>query len=102
MIILQTSQDILNLSLALAALGLAFLLGWILVYFIMIVRRLVNILRGVEQSLNKLESFFSTAKDKIENSASYLSVAALGLKELARYFIEQRGKTGKAKKKSNK
>jgi len=100
MIILQTSEDILNLSLALAALGLAFLIGWILVYFIMIVRRLVNVLRGIEQSLSKLESFFNTAKDKLENSASYLSVVAMGIKELVRYFIEQRKKGGGKKKKS--
>ena len=95
----QTSEDILNLSLAIASLGLAFLLSWILVYFIMIVRRLVNVLRGIEQSLAKLESFFGAAKDKIENSASYLSVMALGVKELMRYLIERRReKTGGRKK----
>ncbi|MBI5466140.1 MAG: hypothetical protein HY974_02545 [Candidatus Kerfeldbacteria bacterium] len=102
MVIFQTSADVLNLSLAISVLGLAFLLSWILVYFIMIVRRLVNVLRGIEQSLAKLESFFSAAKDKIENSASYLSVVALGIKELMRYLIERREEKTGGKKRTGK
>ena len=96
---LETSSDVLNLSLAVSVFGLAFLLGWILIYFILIVRRLVRLLEGMEKSLSKLENFVSAAKEKLEHSASYLSVLALGTKELVKYFIEQRqGSRAKGKK----
>ncbi|MFA4936667.1 MAG: hypothetical protein WC575_00015 [Patescibacteria group bacterium] len=93
---LETSKDILNFTLAISIFGLAFLLGWILVYLIIIIRRLVNILQGVEQSMHKLEDFFSTAKDKLEHSTSYLSVLAVGAKELVSYFVKKQ--TDKKKK----
>ncbi|MFH1867311.1 MAG: hypothetical protein ABIJ81_04505 [Patescibacteria group bacterium] len=89
---LESSKDILNLSIALSVFGLAFLFGWILVYFLIIIRRLVKILQGVEQSMRKLEDFFSAAKEKLEHSASYLSMLAVGAKELVRYFIDKRDK----------
>ena len=98
---LETSKDILNLSVAISAFGLAFLLGWILVYMIMIIRRMVRILSGVEESLKKVESFMITAREKLESSASYLSMLAMGAKELVSYFINKRAETSNSRKKSS-
>ena len=96
---LETSKDILNLSLAVSVFGLAVLLGWILVYFIMIIRRLVQILSGVEESLRKVEDFMAAAREKLEHSTSYLSMLAVGAKELVSYFMEKQAKTSSGKKK---
>lgn len=87
---LNSSQDILNISLAISVFGLAFLIGWILIYFLLIIRRLVKILEGVESSLNKVSEFINSAKAKLDNSASYLSILATGAKELVSYFINTR------------
>jgi len=95
---LDSSQDILNFSLAVSVFGLAFLIGWILVYFLLIVRRVVKILEGVEESMRKVSDFVNVAKAKLENSASYLSILATGAKELVQYFVSKRA--GGKKKKS--
>lgn len=94
---LESSRDILNLSLAISVFGLACLIGWILVYCLLIIRRMVKILSGLEQAMAKVAAFVDTAKDKLEHSASYLSVLAMGAKELAAYFMHKRAKrkTGK-------
>ncbi len=97
---LETSKDILNLSLAISVFGLAFLLGWILVYFIVIIRRMVQILAGVEQSLRKVEDFMTAAREKLDHSTSYLSMLAMGAKELVGYFMAKRAKAP-GKKKTN-
>ncbi len=98
---LETSKDILNLALALSVFGLAFLLGWILVYVIITVRRLVRIFSRVEESLQKVESFMAAAREKLEHSSSYLSILATGAKELLAYFMAKRASgTGARKKKS--
>ncbi len=97
-----TSADILNLSLAVSVFGLAVLVGWILVYAIVIIRRTVNILEGIERAMGKVGSFVDSAREKLENAGSYLSVIALGLKEVVSYAIEKRGekRASGSKKKS--
>ncbi len=98
---LQSSADILNLSLAISVFGLAFLLGWMLVYFLLIVRRVVRILSGLEQAMAKIGSFVDLAKVKLESSTSYLSVVAAGAKALISYLLERRvDADGKGKKRS--
>ena len=102
MLYLETSKDILNLSLAISIFGIAFLLGWILVYFIVIIRRLVSILSGVEESLKKVEDFMTAAREKLDHSTSYLSMLAMGAKELVSYFMsKQTTSRSNSKKKSN-
>ncbi len=97
---LETSKDILNITLALSIFGLAFLLGWILVYFLLIIRRLAKLISSVDERLKALDNLFHAIKDKLEHSASTFSVMALGIKELVTYFIDKKlnKKTGTGKK----
>ncbi|MDP3986077.1 MAG: hypothetical protein U1C53_01520 [Candidatus Veblenbacteria bacterium] len=95
---LETSKDILNLSLAVSIFGLAFLMGWMLVYFLLIVRRVVKILEGVEESMRKVGDFVNVAKAKLESSTSYLSILATGAKELVQYLINKRANGSRKKK----
>ena len=87
---LETSKDILNIALAISVFGLAFILGWILVYFLLIIRRLANLISSIDDRLKALDNLFHTVKDKLEHSASTFSVMALGIKELVTYFIEKK------------
>ena len=96
---LETSKDVLNLSLAVSVFGLAFLVGWILVYTILIIRRLVRLLAGIEERMRKIDDFLGAVKDKLEHSASYLSLLATAVRELINYFMEQRA-TARTKKRA--
>lgn len=95
---LENSKDILNISLAISAFGLAFLIGWMLVYFLMIIRRVVNILQGVEQAMNKIGGFVDLAREKLDHSASYLSILATGARDLVAYLINKRSTKSTRKK----
>ncbi|MBI5733511.1 MAG: hypothetical protein HY973_01015 [Candidatus Kerfeldbacteria bacterium] len=95
---LETSKDILNLALALAVIGLSFLIGWILVYWLLILRRVVQVLHGLEEGVRKFSELVTFIREKLESSASYLSVLAVGAKELAGYIMKLRtDKKGKKK-----
>lgn len=95
---LETSKDVLNLSLAVSVFGLAFLVGWILVYFILIIRRLVRLLAGIEERMRKLDDFLTVIRDKLEHSTSYLSILATAVKELIGYVAERRASNPRSKK----
>lgn len=95
---LESSKDILNLSLAVSVFGLAFLVGWILFYFIFIIRRLVRLLAGIEERMRKIDDFLTVVKEKIENSTSHLSLLAATARELISYFMEQRASSRRPKK----
>ncbi len=94
---IETSKDILNLSLAVSVFGLAFLIGWILVYFLIIIRRMVKIMEGVEQSMNKIGSFVDLAREKLNHSAGYLSILANGIRDLVNYLIFKKSIKNKKK-----
>ncbi|MFZ5391472.1 MAG: hypothetical protein ACOZAJ_04340 [Patescibacteria group bacterium] len=96
---LQTSQDILNIAIAVSVVGVSFLLGWLLIYAIIIVRRLVKITALIEQGAIKLENLINLVKDKFENSASYLAILSTGLKDLVSYILTKKSTD---KKKSGK
>ncbi len=87
---LETSKDILNIALSVSVFGLAFILSWIFVYFLLIIKRLANLISSVDERLKALDNLFHTVKDKLEHSASAFSVMALGIKELVTYFIEKK------------
>ncbi len=86
----ETSSDILNFSLAISVFGIALILGWILVYFLIIIKRLVWILKSIEEKMKKVEDFINLTKSKIENSSTYLSVLAAGVKEIVSYFVAKK------------
>lgn len=95
---LETSKDVLNLSLAVSVFGLAFLVGWILVYFIVIVRRLVKLLTGIEERMRKIDDFLILVKEKLEHSTSHLALLATAVKELIGYFVDRRSSAPRGKK----
>ncbi len=92
---LTTSQDVLNLSLALSAIGLAILLGWLFIYLILILRPVVRIMSKLEKTLDMLEKFINQVKEKLESSTAYLSVLALGAKQLINFLTNLAATTGK-------
>lgn len=89
---LDNSKDILNLSLAISVFGLAFILGWILIYFLIIIRHLVKVVESIEDKVKKVDEFVSMAKQKMESVSSYLPMLAAGVKELVSYFLEKKSK----------
>ncbi len=92
---LQTSQDILNIAIAVSVAGVSFLLGWLLIYAIIITRRLVKITSLIERGAVKLENLINLAKDKLESSASYLSLLSVALKDLISYILIKKNNSKK-------
>lgn len=91
----ETSKDLLNLSLAISVFGLAFILGWILVYFLLIIRKVIKVLERLEVGVSKISDVAQTLREKIESSASYLSLAVVGIKELVQFFLDKKAATKK-------
>lgn len=87
---LETSKDILNISLAISAFGLAFILGWILIYFLLVIRHLVRMIQTIEERMKKIDDFITLAKGKLQNSSSYLSILAAGVKKLVSFFLNKK------------
>jgi hypothetical protein len=94
MYLLQSSQDVLNLTLAFCALLLSVLVGWFIYYMVMMVREMFKVVHGVNEKIEKVGAVIDTLKDKIEHSASYLLLIGEGVKKL----VEMMG-NAKAKKK---
>ncbi len=84
---LESSQDVLNLTAAAAILVVGFLLSWILTDVLRIVRRVEKVSAGIEDGVRRIVNLFILLKDKLENASSYLSVLAIGAKELVKYFV---------------
>lgn len=92
---LATSQDILNITLAISVFGVALLVTWILVYAVIIIRRVVKIIEGAERAVQKVNGLVDAARDRLESSMGYLSVLATGAKELASFIMREREKRTK-------
>lgn len=85
----QTSNDILNITLAGAVLIITVLLAWLLIYLLRIIRPMVLLLQSVAESMRKLDHFFEEVKIKLENSASYLSLITVSVKELISFLLKE-------------
>lgn len=69
---LETSRDILNLSIAVAVIALAIFLCWTLYYFISNLKRLNRISSKIEKGVVKVDGLIDLIKDKVKRSSSYL------------------------------
>ncbi|HBV33472.1 TPA: hypothetical protein DIC39_00585 [Patescibacteria group bacterium] len=95
---LAESRDILNITLAISIFGLAFILGWILIYFLIIIRQLVKLVESIENKVKKVDDFVTLARQKIDGLAAYLPVLAMGVKELVSLFANKKNSRRSRKK----
>lgn len=104
---LETSKDVLYLTLALAIAVLTFFIVWAIYYLVMILKKFSELVKEFEsmiasakEKLERLESLCNTIEERIKHSASYLPLLFKGITELVDYLKNK--KTKKEKQKNNK
>lgn len=90
MLLIQSSQDLLNVVLAFVALWLAIFVGWFFFYLAMMAREAYRAIRGVNDKIDKAGAVLDAFKEKIEHSASYLLLIGEGVKKLVEVMSKQK------------
>ncbi len=96
--LLETSQDLLNIVLAIAILWITFFLCAALYYLTSLLRHTNKLVKDFELRVARLEMAIHHIKDKLENSASYLALIAEGGKQLVSFLMERQAGKKKGKK----
>lgn len=90
--LIESSKDILYLVLAFSVLVLTIFLVWLLGEAAFMLRHVNRTVREVREKLRKMEALVSGIRDKLEHSASYLSLLATVAKQLVNTFLSRRKK----------
>lgn len=86
---MQTSGDILNFSISLAVLAVAFFLCWFLFYLIVSLRRVYKITAQAKKITDKIENLVNLIKSKVKQSGSYLFLFSKLADKAMDYFGEK-------------
>jgi predicted PurR-regulated permease PerM len=100
MYLIQDSKDLLYVILAFCILWLTIFLAWFIYYLAMMMRQFYQVVKEMRERLKKVDETLDTLKQKIEHSASYLSLIGDGVKKLVEVVREHSEK--KTEKKSSK
>ncbi len=95
----STSNDILNLVLAVCLALLTFFLCWAIYYFVASVQKIHKLIKRVENGVSKAEGIIDLAKDKLKNSATYFMILGEIAKKAMEFVQEKRDKKASSKKK---
>lgn len=95
---IETTQDILYLMLAISVGVFTIFLVWMLGEVAMMLRNMNRFIRELHCTIGKIEDALSGIRKKVEHSASHLSLLAEGAKQLIRMFVESKTKKAKPKK----
>lgn len=93
----ETSNDVLNLVLAVCIIALTFFLCWGIYYFVAAVQKWYRITKKVEQGVDEVEEIIATVKEKLHGSAAYLLTLGDVAKRVFDYVKERRGDFKKSK-----
>jgi predicted PurR-regulated permease PerM len=99
---IQNSQDILNIVKAISIFGISLFLIWFIYYLAMMMREIFKIIKETRENFKKIGDTIDSLKQKIENSASYLSLIVEGIKKIVEMAKEHLGKKETKKKTSKK
>lgn len=98
MSLLQSSQDLLNIVLALCIFMFTIFLCWSIYYFARIMQQAFKIVKEMRERINKIDEAVKAFKEKIEHSTSYLMLIGEGMKKLVEIVQEKSESWGKAKR----
>lgn len=99
---METSGDILNISISLAVLVVAFFLSWLLFYLVISFKRIYKITAQAQNISNKVEDLINLIKSKIKQSGSYFFLFSKLADKAMDYFGEKmKEKREKTSKESN-
>lgn len=99
--ILQNSQDLLNIVIALCVFLFTVFICWAIYYFARIMQQLFSIIKEMRDRINRIDEAVKTFKEKIEHSTSYLVLIGEGMKKLVEVIQEKSGIWEEKKKKTS-
>lgn len=88
---LETSKDILNISIAGAVIVLVIFLCFALYYLIANLKRINRISKQVEKGVTKVDGLVDLVKTKINQSSSYLFLFGKLAERAMSYFMSKKG-----------
>ncbi len=86
---METSGDILNISISLAVLVVAFFLSWLLFYLVVSFKRIYKITAQAQKISNKTEDLLNLIKSKVKQSGSYFFLFSKLADRAMDYFGEK-------------
>ena len=87
---LETSQDILFITLATCAGILTFLICWGVYYIVMILKRANLVVSKVTSVVEKIDALVELVQDKMAKSADFIGMASVGFKYLMDFAKEKK------------
>ena len=102
MYLIQDSKDLLYVVLAFCILWLTIFLAWFIYYLAMMMREFFKIAREAREGVSKASEAIDALKQRIEHSASYISLIGDGVKKLVEVAKEHSGAAKKQKSKKTK
>ncbi|MDO8669606.1 MAG: hypothetical protein Q7K65_04910 [Candidatus Buchananbacteria bacterium] len=95
---LETSQDLLRLSIAFVVLFIGLAIGWSCIYIALILRDFKKMTKSARKKLDLIDQILEIVKKKVETTANYLPPIIEGIGKLASHFRETKSKKTKRKK----
>lgn len=96
---LETSKDLLFITLAFCALLFTGFSCWLLFYFISIVRNAYTVTKTIKQKIDMVDEVLKTLKDKISSSANYIALLVNAVEKIVEH-VQNKKTTRRAKKKA--
>jgi len=88
--LIENSQDILNVSKTIAVLVLSALSGVLLYYLAMTIRQFFLTIKEVRDRIKAIDEVVTKFKEKIEHSASYLFLISKGVEKIIEIANKQK------------
>jgi len=100
--LIETSKDLLYVVLAFCVLWLTVFMSWLLYYVIAIIRDAEALVSQIKGAVSKVDQLAHIVQERVERSASSLSVMAQAVKEIIVWAIQERSKMASSERKSSK
>lgn len=98
---LETSRDILNVSIAGAVIVLVIFLCFALYYLIANLKRINRISGQIEKGVTKIDNLIDLIKNKVNQSSSYLFLFGKLIEKAMSYFISKKDKKNEEENSKN-
>lgn len=96
---LETSKDLLFITLAICALLFTAFSCWLIYYFIAIIRNVYTVTKSLKEKMELVEDILQTAKANISSAANYIGIVVSGIDKIVDY-VQGKNTKKPAKKKA--
>lgn len=89
---LESSKDLLFISLAFCAIIFTAFVCWFIYYMIAIVKNAYKITKSVQEKIALIDEILQAIKNKVNRAGNFLSVAITGLEKVVNYVQKKKEK----------